>query len=163
MLQHGGLSWFGGLFAGTLGGWYYIRKAHLPLYETLDLLAPFAALGQSIGRIGCFLNGCCYGKVSERFGLYSQVQGLSLIPTQIYSSILLLAIFIILRLLQERKHSPGRVFASYLILDSIQRFFIEFWRGDHGVLFAGLNAFQIFSIIALCIGIFLYRLTTAKR
>ncbi len=163
MLQHGGLSWFGGLFAGTLGGLYYIRKTGLPLYETLDLISPFAALGHAIGRIGCFLNGCCYGKVSEHFGLYSESQGAMVIPTQIYSSIILVVLFVFLRFIQDRRHTPGQVFALYLIFDSVQRFIIEFWRGDHSPFFAGLTAFQIFSIIAFCIGAVLYRAVSAKR
>ncbi|MDP2044527.1 MAG: prolipoprotein diacylglyceryl transferase, partial [Candidatus Omnitrophota bacterium] len=79
MLQHGGMAWFGGLIFGFAAGSLFIKKNKMGLLKTLDLLAPFIALGQAIGRIGCLLNGCCFGKPAE-FGL--------LIPTQLYSSLL---------------------------------------------------------------------------
>ena len=62
MLWHGGLAFQGGLIVGFLSGCYFIRKNSLPFLPTLDLLAPYVALGHAIGRLGCFLNGCCYGK-----------------------------------------------------------------------------------------------------
>ncbi|MDD5500227.1 MAG: prolipoprotein diacylglyceryl transferase, partial [Candidatus Omnitrophica bacterium] len=88
MLQRGGMAIFGGIIFGFACAFIFIRKNKMGLLFTLDLLAPFVALGQSIGRIGCFLNGCCYGRPSE-FGLYFPSAGQKLIPTQLYSSLLL--------------------------------------------------------------------------
>ncbi len=73
MFNHGGLSWFGGLILGSISGILYLRKNKLDIYKTLDLIIPFVALGQAIGRIGCLLNGCCFGKESLHFGLYFSV------------------------------------------------------------------------------------------
>lgn len=137
MLQHGGLSWFGGLVLATLCGIVYLKKKKLPIYKILDLVVPFLALAQGLGRIGCFLNGCCFG---ELLG----------IPTQIISSLILVVIFIILRLLQERPHRRGEIFYSYLLLYSLKRFFIEFWRFDNPAVFLGLTLFQIISIGVFC-------------
>lgn len=153
MLQHGGLSWFGGLILGAFCGIVYLKYKKLPLYKVLDLLAPFVALAQSIGRIGCLLNGCCFGKVSE-YGIYFPVHTQVLIPTQLYSSLLLVLIFIFLRFLQDKPHKEGGVFFTYLLLYSIKRFFIEFWRADNEIVFYGFTLFQLISIVIFCISVF---------
>ena len=145
MLQHGGLSWFGGLIAGSLAGVVYLRMKRVAVLEILDLLAPFIALGQAIGRVGCLLNGCCYGRPSD-FGLYLPCLGTTVIPTQIYSSLILLVIFIFLRYFQEKPRRQGIVFFTYLLLYSLKRFLIEFWRADAIVVFLGLSVFQLFSL-----------------
>jgi len=145
MLQHGGMAIFGGIFFGFIAGYIFINRNKMDLLKTLDLLAPFIALGQGIGRIGCFLNGCCYGKASA-FGIYSPVFGQVLIPTQLYSSLLMLLIFFILRFMQDRKHLPGQILYSYFFLYSIKRFFIEFFRNDSPRIFYGLTLFQLLSL-----------------
>ncbi|MDD5595345.1 MAG: prolipoprotein diacylglyceryl transferase [Candidatus Omnitrophica bacterium] len=146
VLQHGGLSWFGGLILGFFSSLLYIKRKKLPVYKILDLIIPFVALGQALGRIGCLLNGCCFGKESS-WGLYFFVHKATLIPTQLYSSLLLICIFIILRFLQDKPHKEGEVFFTYLLLYSLKRFFIEFWRADNPVIFWGLTLFQILSVI----------------
>lgn len=146
MLQNGGLSWFGGFILGGTCGIIYLNKNGQSIIKTLDLVMPYVALAQAIGRIGCLLNGCCYGKACS-FSIYSSQQNEILIPTQIYSSLLLVVIFIILRMLQTKKRLPGEIFLMYLFLYSIKRFFIEFWRADNPVIFRGLTLFQILSII----------------
>jgi len=148
MLQHGGMAWFGGLFFGSATAILFIKKHKMELLKTLDLLVPFVALGQAIGRIGCLLNGCCFGRESE-FGLYFKVFDKILIPTQLYSSLLLILIFVILRFKQDRKHLPGEILCSYLFLYSLKRFFIEFLRNDSPRIFYGLTFFQL-----LCLGVF---------
>lgn len=146
MLQHGGLSWFGGLLLGSISGIVYIRSKKLSVYQVLDVIAPFAALGQAIGRIGCLLNGCCYGKPSAS-GLYFPSQDAILIPAQLYSSLLLLCLFIVLRLMQQKPHRQGVIILSYLMFYSLKRFFVEYWRGDASVVFFGLTLFQVCSIV----------------
>jgi len=146
MLQKGGLSWFGGLLLGCISGVLYLKKKRILTYTALDLLSPFVALGQAIGRVGCLLNGCCFGKVSK-FGIYFQVHDAVLIPTQIYSSLVLAFIFIVLRFMQDRPHKRGEIFFAYLLFYSIQRFFIEFWRGDNETVLFGLTLFQLISIV----------------
>jgi phosphatidylglycerol:prolipoprotein diacylglycerol transferase len=145
MLQHGGLSWFGGLIFGSVCACLYIRRKKLAPYKILDIIAPFLALAQAIGRAGCLLNGCCYGLESS-FGIYFPVHNAVLIPTQIYSSFLLLLIYLVLRFLQERPHTQGKIFFTYLLLYSLKRFFIEFWRADNPAFVWGLTLFQIMSI-----------------
>jgi len=150
MLQKGGLAWFGGLILGTFSGIYYLKVKKLNVYKIADLLVPFVALAQAIGRVGCFLNGCCYGKESG-FGIYFPSHTAILIPTQIYSSLFLILIFIILRFLQERPHQEGAIFFAYLLLYSVKRFFMEFWRGDSPSFIFGLTLFQLISIAVFLI------------
>jgi len=145
MLQHGGMSWFGGLMAGTWAGIIFIKKKKLSVYQTLDFIVPYVALAQAIGRIGCLLNGCCYGKPSE-YGFYFPVHDARLIPTQIYSSLIMVLIFLILRFLQDRPHKAGQILFLYLLFYSTKRFFIEFWRDDNMVIFSGMTLFQLLSV-----------------
>lgn len=150
MLQYGGLAWFGGLIMGSISGVIYLRKKKLGVYSILDLVAPFIALGQALGRIGCLLNGCCFGKVSA-YGIYFDVHKTVLLPTQIYSAAILLGIFIILRVLQDSPRPAGMIFFLYLFLYSIKRFFIESLRADNPVVFSGLTLFQVLSILVFCV------------
>jgi len=153
MLQHGGLSWFGGLISGVFAGLLYLKNRRLAIYKVLDLIVPYVALAQAIGRVGCLLNGCCFGKISN-FGIYFPVHQSVRIPTQIYSSLALILIFIFLRLLQERPHRDGEIFFTYLLLYSLKRFFIEFWRADNDIIFLGLTLFQLISLVVLFLSIF---------
>jgi phosphatidylglycerol:prolipoprotein diacylglycerol transferase len=164
MLQHGGMAWFGGLFFGSTAAILFIKKHKMGLLKSLDLLAPFIALGQAIGRIGCLLNGCCYGRESE-FGIYFKVLDKILIPTQLYSSLLLLLIFIFLRFKQDKKHLPGEIFCSYLFLYSLKRFSIEFLRNDSPRIFYGLTLFQILSLLVffLSLGVYIKLFVIKKK
>ncbi|OGX45328.1 MAG: prolipoprotein diacylglyceryl transferase [Omnitrophica WOR_2 bacterium RIFCSPLOWO2_12_FULL_51_8] len=153
MLQHGGLSWFGGLIAGTSAGLIFLKRRRLPIYKALDIAAPSAALAQAIGRIGCFLNGCCFGRESA-LGFYFPGRHIRLIPVQLYSSLLLVIILVILTYLQKRPHRQGEIFYAYLLLYSAKRFLMEFWRGDGQVVFLHLRLFQFFSLILFCLALF---------
>ncbi len=160
MLQHGGMSWFGGLTFGSLAGFLYLKAKKQSIYRILDLVVPFVALAQSIGRIGCFLNGCCFGRPSI-FGIYFPVHEDILIPTQLYSSLGLLVIFILLRFLQDRPHKQGQIFFAYLFLYSLKRFFIEFLRADNPRIIMGLTLFQVMSLALLFVSI--YKLIALKK
>jgi phosphatidylglycerol:prolipoprotein diacylglycerol transferase len=134
MFQRGGLSWFGGLISGIAFSIFYIKYKKLPVYRILDLVSPFVALAQGIGRIGCLLNGCCFGDEG------------ALIPIQLYSSLALIAIYAVLRFLQERPHRAGEIFYAYLLLYSVKRFIVEFWRQDNPRIFQGLTLFHFLSL-----------------
>lgn len=152
MFQHGGMAWFGGVVFGSAGAILFIKKHKMNMLKSLDLLVPFIALGQAIGRIGCLLNGCCFGRESQ-FGLYFKVFDQVLIPTQLYSSLLLLLIFVILRFRQDAKHLPGEILCDYLFLYSLKRFFIEFLRNDSPRVFYGLTFFQILCVIMFLVSL----------
>ncbi|MFA6141768.1 MAG: prolipoprotein diacylglyceryl transferase [Candidatus Omnitrophota bacterium] len=131
-LSNGGLVWYGGFISAFFAVIIYVRKAKLNFWAVADLFAPYVALAQAFGRIGCFFNGCCYGKDG--------------IPVQIYSSIALLIIFIILRVWQDNKHFAGEIFLGYCVLYSLKRFLMEFLRGDNPAVFHGLTLSQVISV-----------------
>ena len=147
MLQHGGLAWQGALILGTIAGLIFIRIKKMPLGKTFDFVAPYIALGQAIGRVGCFLNGCCYGK-EVSWGIYCPVHDARLHPTQLYDSFGLLLIFFFLKYYQKVSKVEGEVFITYLLLAPFLRFIVEFFRADHVEVTAGLSIFQI---ICLCL------------
>ncbi len=145
MLQHGGLAFQGGLVAGVASALIFIRRRNLPLLKTLDLLAPYLALGHAIGRIGCFLNGCCYGRPVS-WGIYFPVHMDRLHPTQLYSSAGLFLIFFVVRALPRKKLPDGGRLIAALLLTSALRFFVEFYRADHVPLAGRLSIFQFVSL-----------------
>jgi len=158
MINRGGLAWFGGLFLSGLTCVIYLKYKRLDVYKIADLIIPYVALAQAIGRIGCFLNGCCFGRESLNFGLYFPVHDAVLIPTQVYSCLLLLVIYIILRIRQSQKHQKGEILYSYFFLYSLKRFFIEFLRADSEIFILSMSIFQVFSI-----GLFLFSLVMLIR
>jgi len=147
MLWHGGLAYYGGAIAALTAGIIYIKRKKISVFVIGDIIAPYAALGQAIGRIGCFLNGCCYGKPMVSGALY---------PTQIYSSISLFFLFLFLIFLQKRKLAAGTVLISYGLFYSVGRFMMEFLRGDNTVFILGMTFSQfVGAVIFFICAIFL--------
>jgi len=146
-----GFVFYGGLILATIVGIWYLKRQKLSIWKIADVIAPSIAIGQAIGRIGCFLNGCCYGKTTTlpwgvRLPGRNPLDITPIHPTQLYSSVSDLIIFVILSCLWERRKIEGQVFLSYLILYSIARFIIEIYRGDNPDIFLHLTLSQIISI-----------------
>lgn len=163
MIQNGGLAWHGGLIAATVVAIRFIRKKGLPLATMLDLIAPYAALGESIGRIGCFLNGCCFGR-EIAWGVYFPVHDARLHPTQLYAMAGLFILFFILRHYRKIAQIPGDVFVLYLFGASLLRFVIELFRADHYVLVLGLSVYQWVCVVLITIAVYAHlRLKSRTR
>lgn len=162
MLQKGGLAWQGGLIVGTIAAVMMIRKKGLPFWPTADLVAPYIALGQSIGRVGCFFNGCCYGKPWE-WGIFFPVHQARIHPAQLYDSLGLVMIFVALRLWHERRHRPGQILIMYFLLSSWLRFVVEFFRADHTQIIFALSIFQIISLVIFAASAYAYLYLKSRR
>ena len=127
---------FGGIIGGILTAYVYCRIKNLDFLRFFDTLMPSVALAQGFGRIGCLLAGCCYGKeTNSAFSITFHdsgfaPNGVALIPTQIYSSILDFLHFFLLLYIARHKKAEGEVAACYLIFYSVGRFILEFFRGD---------------------------------
>jgi len=138
MLHKGGLSFYGGLVMAIIFAAIFLKRLNLSFLNVANLICPYLALAQAIGRVGCLLNGCCYGIAGH--------------PVQIYSSLSLLLIFVVLRRLQSQ------TFLWYCLLYSVMRFFMEFLRGDNLRELANLTLHQLISILIFVVsGIILWK------
>ena len=134
-----GLSILGAVITTTLSLTIYLLYKKVSLLKILDRIALYAPLMQSFGRLGCFFAGCCYGlpTTNQFFSIsYTNKNHLaplncSLHPVQLYSSLLLLFIFLFLYfIVQNKTQKPGLLLFYYLLLISIERFFTDFIRWD---------------------------------
>ncbi len=152
-----GLVWYGGFFGGLIACIIYTFKKKQSFWEIADILAPFAALGYAIVRIGCFLNGCCYGKVTDSiFGVvFPYIDLLPRHPTQLYSSTANILIFFFLLWFLPRKKFGGQVLLIYLMSYSIYRFIVEFFRADL-VMYGPLSTSQTYSVVLFVTAVILY-------
>jgi len=138
MVQHGGLVFYGGLIGASLGCILYSRLKKIPLWKLADILAPSIALGYVFGRIGCLLNGCCYGRACDlpwavHFPSGHETYPNGVHPTEVYESLLNLGLYAGLAWLYRRKKFDGQVFAVYLVCYALLRSFVEMFRGDYPV------------------------------
>lgn len=157
MLHHGGLVFYGGLISALIGGVIFLKYNNLPILSMADLVIPYVALAQAIGRLGCFLNGCCYGRVTHLFlGIRFPHNDNSLHPTQLYSAVFLFLLFLGLAGIGRRRKFAGQVFILYFIFYGIGRFIVEFFRGDNPIFFAGLTVSQVLSAVAIILASVMY-------
>ena len=157
MINKGGLIFYGGFIFALVAGIVYAMVTRLAILDTADLMAPFIALGHSIGRVGCFFNGCCYGRPTDSFlGVCFPDTLVRVYPTQLFSSAGLLAIFFLLFFFQSRRRFKGEIISLYFILYGAFRFLIEFLRGDSAEVLLGFTSAQIISIIFVAVGIILF-------
>lgn len=154
LIGGGGLTIYGGILGATLGAWVYSKVKGLSFGRLADLTAPGIVIGQAIGRVGCTINGCCYGiPTSLPWGfLYAHPDsyaplGVSVHPTQVYEIICHLIIFAILWGLRGRLKPDGSLFLVYLSLFSVVRFSMGLLR--EGTAFIG--GFQQAQIIAFLV------------
>jgi len=131
----GGLTFYGGVLLAVPAAIIFMRRRKLPLWPLADLVAPAFALGVGFGRLGCFLNGCCFGKPSSlpwamRFPVNSAAGAMNcaLQPTQLYESLFGFALFALLMYLVRKKFFPGFLFCLFIATYSVWRFFLDFFR-----------------------------------
>lgn len=160
-VDQGGLIYYGGFLGAALAGILFARIRREPILNLGDFLITALPLGHAIGRMGCFLNGCCYG--SAWTGLWSvTVAGLPRHPTPLYESLGNLIIYGVLRWVYLRRRKQGQVLALYLMLYPLLRFILEFFRGDERLRWCGLALAQDLSLVLFFIGILLW-FTLLKR
>jgi phosphatidylglycerol:prolipoprotein diacylglycerol transferase len=160
MIQHGGLVYYGGLIGATVAGIGYLFWKKLPVWKIADTLAPSIALGSVFGRIGCLLNGCCYGRACDlpwaiHFPADHETHGMGVHPTEIYDGLLNLVLYIFLAWLFRRKKFDGQIFATYLIIYAVFRSIAEYFRGDYPTdhVHAGLTSAQLVSVPIFIVGL----------
>ena len=127
---------YGGIIGGIFSAMAYCKIKKMPFLKYFDLVMPSVALAQGFGRIGCFLAGCCYGRETDSdLGIVFHNSSyapndVKLLPTQLISSGLDFLLCAVLILLDRKKKGDGQIAGDYLVLYSIGRFILEFYRGD---------------------------------
>lgn len=164
LVRAGGV-FYGGLIGSFLVGLFLVGRYKLPIWKTADMYAPGIALGHVIGRMGCLMAGCCYGR--EASGGWSITftnpvaaenagtpLGIPLYPTQLYDAGAELLILIVLLAFERRgRPFPGRTFWLYILLYSISRYIVEIYRGDPRGMVFGFSTSQFVALITLPIAI----------
>jgi len=155
----GGLTIWGAVLGATLGIWIYSRFSDFKYGYFMDMIAPGVLLAQAVGRVGCTINGCCYGMAAPAWLPWSVVYtnpdsyaplGIAVHPTQPYEIIFLLIVFGVLFSLRKRFQPEGSLFLIYLIMYSIWRLGLGFLRDGTDFLF-GLQQAQVVGIVVLLI------------
>jgi phosphatidylglycerol:prolipoprotein diacylglycerol transferase len=169
----GGIVYYGGIIGGTMGFFAYRWFHPFPVRAYLDVVAPSIAVGTFFGRLGCFLNGCCYGDPCRlpwglsfpkhsppwehqvRLGaiLPQAAHSLPVHPTQLYSAIDALVLLLLLSAYYPLRRRDGEVMGLLMLTYPITRFVIEYLRNDEGAFFAGLTISQNISLLLLIGGL----------
>lgn len=146
----GGLTFYGGLLLAIPGALWYCRRKRFDFLQVADLLAPFLLLGQGIGRIGCYLDGCCYGAPTD--GPFGPRH-----PTQLYEMVIDLALAALLWFVLRRRLAAARgaLFGWLLVLYGTSRAALELLRADERGGIGPLSTSQIIAIPAVAIGMWL--------
>lgn len=177
-LWQGGATYYGGMLLALFGSWLFTRIKGVSFFLIADIVSPSIAIGIFFTRIGCFLSGCCFGSpTSCSLGLVFPpdspaghiYSGIHIHPTQLYSSLYGLLIFILLLLVEKKKSFDGFVFAFLCIFYGIARFIVDFFRYYEPTAFVGrtLTMNQVLSIglviVGLAILFILRRVETVKK
>lgn len=160
--QQGGLSIHGALLGGLIAAIIFAKLNKIPIFKLLDLAAPFIILGQAIGRIGCFLAGICYGKVTT---LPWAIQFVTVPgarhPTQLYESALNFIIFAFLWSYRKKIRFEGQLFLIYLMAYSTARGLVEVLRDDMQLI-GPITFAQLTSIIVVIVAGAIYFIKAKK-
>ena len=161
----GGFVFYGGLLGGLLGLIIYGKCFKMKFFPFADICAAVVPLGHAIGRIGCYLSGCCYGISYSGIGcvIYTETLGMTplntpLLPIQLIESLCLLLLFVFLMIVYHKSKTVGNISGIYLISYGILRFILEFFRGDaeRGRLLLYTSQWISLGLIICGIGILIY-------
>jgi len=147
-LREGGLAWHGALLGGLLAFLLFSKKRKIDFAELVDLCSPGIVLGLAIGRLGCFMNGCCLGDPTTLpWGVvFPEAGPMKRHPTQLYE--LILDLLVVLFLVNREKHKKfnGEIALLMMSAYSLVRFFVEFFRFSPPRI-AGLSIAQYLSLL----------------
>lgn len=157
-VDRGGLIFYGGFLGAILAVAWRARRNREPFWSLADFSISAVPLGHLFGRIGCFMNGCCYGSVCS-LPWATWAEDARRHPVQLYEAAANLAIYLVLlrRMLRPGPGEPGRVTGLYLLLYPAARFIFEFLRGDERLAWGPLTAAQWLSLGLMLLGAALWR------
>jgi phosphatidylglycerol:prolipoprotein diacylglycerol transferase len=138
-----GFVFYGGFIVASLAGVVYARRKRLPVARLADIFAPSVALGHAFGRLGCFFNGCCFGRActlpwAVRFPPPHVMADIPVHPTELYEVFGNLAIFAGLSMFYRHKRFDGQIWWWYVLSYGVLRFLVDFFRGDYATHYFGV-------------------------
>ncbi|NQT91265.1 MAG: prolipoprotein diacylglyceryl transferase [Lentisphaerae bacterium] len=171
-LHKGGLAFYGGFIGGTLALAVFARVRGQKVLSLYDFAVTSLPLGHALGRVGCFLNGCCFGRVfdgamSVTYPAHSHpwwrhvysgdltrfdLRSLPVHPIQIYEALFNVLLFVVLVRSYRRRKRDGSVAALYLMTYPLGRFVFEYFRGDHRLYVMGVSVGQVVSFLLFSAG-----------
>jgi phosphatidylglycerol:prolipoprotein diacylglycerol transferase len=162
-IWQGGATYYGGLILAVAGAVVYLRKKKISFFRVADITTPSVAAGVFITRVGCFLSGCCFGNpTSCATGIVFPAgspaghhhPGITIHPTQVYSSLYGLVIFLVLILLDRKQRFDGFLFSWLCILYGVARFIVDYFRyyEDSAIVAGGFTNNQVISIVLILFG-----------
>ena len=160
-IDEGGLVFYGGLIGCVLVVIVLAMRQREPVWSMADFAVAPLPLGHAFGRVGCFLNGCCYGSETA-CAVGVEMQGAVRHPVQLYEAILNFILYFLLLVVYRRKRRDGEVLMAYCLIYPLLRFLIEFMRGDDRWRMLNLTSAQLVSLALLVCGILLWKLLPKK-
>jgi phosphatidylglycerol:prolipoprotein diacylglycerol transferase len=154
-----GFVFYGGFIVASLTAVAYTTVKKLPFFRVADVFAPSIALGHAFGRMGCFFNGCCYGKPCSlpwavTFPPPHVMAGIPVHPTEIYEALGNLAIFAGLSAIYRYKRGDGQIWWLYVLSYGVLRFVVEFFRGDYVTYYFGvLTLGQLVAMVMIAVAV----------
>lgn len=160
-VDQGGLVYYGGFFGALAAGIIFARMHQMSFFALADYVIPALPLGHAFGRIGCLLNGCCFGKLSSLpWSIYQQDGNRH--PVQLYEAVFNLALYVFLAFIYRRRKRNGEILALYCMIYPVGRFIFEFFRGDERLAWHGLSLAKITSLVLLAAGLTLWPLLSRR-
>jgi phosphatidylglycerol---prolipoprotein diacylglyceryl transferase len=137
-----GFVFYGGFLAACVATLVYVRVKKLPLAKFADAFAPSVALGHAFGRLGCFFEGCCYGKTcSLPWAVRFPFSPAPRHPTELYEAAGNFVIFAALAAYYRHRKFDGEIWWLYVLSYGVLRFVVEFYRGDYDTYYFGIFTF----------------------
>lgn len=167
LLLRGGLTFYGGLFLALFASFVVTKKHKESFWKILDAIAPALAIAYATGRVGCLLVGDDYGIPSTLPWAMPFPEGSpptleAVHPTQLYETIIMSLVFIVLWKIRKKEKPVGWLAAIYLVLAGLERFFVEFIRTTTESPISGLSVAQIMALALILVGAFKY-ISVRKR
>lgn len=164
-VYEGGLVFSTGFLLSLVSSFIYIKFRKKSFLKIADCVIPYIALGQAIGRIGCFLNGCCYGIRTDSFiGVKFPNLPYSVYPTQLFSTVFLFFLFLGLIWVRKKKIFNGMLLLIYILGFSSFRFFLNFIRADRiKIIAGGLTFFQYVMILLFFVTLVIFIINFSKN
>lgn len=163
--EQGGLTFYGALLSSFIFDLLFLKIKRIPFWQVMDCIGFGMPLGIALARLGCFLNGCCYGlECSLPWGtVFPLISPKAVHPTQLYESICALAVFVILQLLRKYRRNFGEIFLASASIYSFFRFFIEFLRAENPIIFMGMRLSQIIALGIIAFAFFVWKKIDKSR